>query len=607
MRTLRLLAALVLALGSLLVATTPAQAAGAPVVELTIKAVAGRDGLVTVTQSMTYDFGSSGGHGPYLYWTTKQAIDGDPGHWRIYRYDVRRVTSSTGAPTRVNEESGTDYLAVKIGDPNRTVTGRQSYEIVYTVQGVVNPNVQQSAGGQLDEIYWNVIGTGWVVPISAITVTLTGPATLTGAACWTGSGYTVACDGATFADITATYRQARLDPGEGFAIVGGWPAGTFQGGGPILQERRDPPAFFNPVGNGVAGAVGVLGLGALVLAARRGRDQQYVGLTPGRSPVKGQPATVGPAKRTPVAVQFTPPAGVAPGMVGTLIDERAENRDVTATIVDLAVRGFLRFEDISAETGSKNDFRLIRLNRDGALLDYERRIYQRLFDSGDEVTRDDLENRYFGSDMAKTRTDLYDAVTKAGWFKGNPESVRTGWKVLGLLALVGSVFVGGPLGVVGLGPVAFALGAVGLGAIVLGRFAPARTADGHAVLVQSQGFRQYLETAEADQIKFEEGEDIFSRYLPYAIAFGCADRWAAVFRELASRGVAMPQPTWYVGPNFYYGGFGGDSFGSVIDSLDSFSHAAATVQTQSSSGSSGFSGFSGGGGGGVGGGGGGSW
>ena len=142
MRTLRLLAALVLALGSLLVATTPAQAAGAPVVELTIKAVAGRDGLVTVTQSMTYDFGSSGGHGPYLYWTTKQAIDGDPGHWRIYRYDVRRVTSSTGAPTRVNEESGTDYLAVKIGDPNRTVTGRQSYEIVYTVQGVVNPNVQ---------------------------------------------------------------------------------------------------------------------------------------------------------------------------------------------------------------------------------------------------------------------------------------------------------------------------------------------------------------------------------------------------------------------------------------------------------------------------------
>ena len=213
----------------------------------------------------------------------------------------------------------------------------------------------------------------------------------------------------------------------------------------------------------------------------------------------------------------------------------------------------------------------------------------------------------FADVLPDARNGLYASVVSKGWFKGNPESVRTGWKVLGLLALVGSVFVGGPLGVVGLGPVAFALGAVGLGAIVLGRFAPARTADGHAVLVQSQGFRQYLETAEADQIKFEEGEDIFSRYLPYAIAFGCADRWAAVFRELASRGVAMPQPTWYVGPNFYYGGFGGDSFGSVIDSLDSFSHAAATVQTQSSSGSSGFSGFSGGGGGGVGGGGGGSW
>ena len=77
MRTLRLLAAVLLAIGSVLVAATPAQAAGAPVVSMTINAVADRGGLVAVTQTMTYDFGSSGGHGPYVYWTTRQAIEFD--------------------------------------------------------------------------------------------------------------------------------------------------------------------------------------------------------------------------------------------------------------------------------------------------------------------------------------------------------------------------------------------------------------------------------------------------------------------------------------------------------------------------------------------------
>ena len=58
------------------------------------------------------------------------------------------------------------------------------------------------------------------------------------------------------------------------------------------------------------------------------------------------------------------------------------------------------------------------------------------------------------------------------------------------------------------------------------------------MLAQSLGFRRYLATAEANQLRFEEGEDIFSRYLPYAIVFGLADRWARVFSELAAQGRA---------------------------------------------------------------------
>ena len=75
-----------------------------------------------------------------------------------------------------------------------------------------------------------------------------------------------------------------------------------------------------------------------------------------------------------------------------------------------------------------------------------------------------------------------------------------------------------------------------------------RTADGRAVCDQVEGFQTYLATAEADQLRFEEGEDIFSKYLPWAIIFELADRWAKICGDLVAMG-RLPDttPYWYVG------------------------------------------------------------
>src|SRR5690606_13688055 len=110
--------------------------------------------------------------------------------------------------------------------------------------------------------------------------------------------------------------------------------------------------------------------------------------------------------------------------------------------------------------------------------------------------------------------------------------------------------------------------------------------------------------------KFEEGHDIFSRYLPFAIAFGVADKWAKKFEDLAKQGASLPEPTWY-GASFAYGTFWAHSagFGSQMAQFTSLADAAISAPTPSSSGGSGFSGGGGGGfsGGGGGGGGGGGW
>ena len=80
-----------------------------------------------------------------------------------------------------------------------------------------------------------------------------------------------------------------------------------------------------------------------LLVWSRGRDEQYAGLTPGLTPGVDQqvPVVVGGPRPT-VAVQFTPPPGVQPGMVGTILDEEVNLVDVTSTLVDLAVRGHLQ-------------------------------------------------------------------------------------------------------------------------------------------------------------------------------------------------------------------------------------------------------------------------
>ncbi len=132
-----------------------------------------------------------------------------------------------------------------------------------------------------------------------------------------------------------------------------------------------------------------------------------------------------------------------------------------------------------------------------------------------------------------------------------------------------------------------------------------RTADGRAVTDQVEGFKTYLATAEADQLRFEEGEDIFSRYLPWAIAFELADRWAKVCGDLVAMG-RLPDAT----PYWYYGSYNMAAFNTSF--LTSSLTSAATPAPSSGSSGTGFGGgssFSGGGfsGGGGGGGGGGSW
>lgn len=245
-----------------------------------------------------------------------------------------------------------------------------------------------------------------------------------------------------------------------------------------------------------------------------------------------------------------PPPGVRPGLLGTLVDEQADMRDVVATIVDLARRGYLTIEEVE-DRGflgiASQDFVFRQGPGDGSeLTPYEKRILKGIFSGGLAKRRlSDLRNRFY-KHLPGIQEDLYEDLVRQGFFKRRPDRVRRLWSVLGGVALgmafMGSIFLfplaelaGAVYCLVG------ALFATGVALLVGSRFMPVKTRKGAEAAAQCRAFKTYLERI--DRLTDLEGaKDLFERYLPYAIAFGLQQSWVRKFARLED----VPAPRWYI-------------------------------------------------------------
>ena len=648
----RIPALLGLLLGAAALVGLPATASASPTASgsfdrmssFTADYVLDAEGGATVTETIDYVFGTSGGvkHGIYRNIVTRQAVTDENGrpseeNFRYYALDLESVTSPTGAPTetKLTDQSGGE-TQIRIGDPNVTVSGTQSYVVKYHLANVMNPFPDHA------EFFYNVF-VGDTVPKDRVKVTVTGPGGVTSVRCVRGSDPGRDCDSAQ-AGQTAVFTVDNLLGNEDLTIATSLPRAGFgelkpdiRAAGSSYDEGQAKVLTSLALAGGIGAplvAAGVMG----VLVATRGRDEWYAGVTPGLAPGSADavaPGTVPPpppaptlrGRRPEIAVQFNPPPGVQPGMVGTIIDESADTIDVSATVMDLAVRGFLRIEEIQSGTMfSRTDWRLVQLPPPPGqtLRPYEATVLEGLFAEGSDVKLADLKYK-FNTTLNLAIRQMYTEVVERDWFRRSPLRQRAGWQALGFLLIgagavscfylgvitraidrTGGFGVGIPSGIV------LGLGLIVAGLIfrILGKRMAAKTAAGSAVYAQSLGFRKYLETAEADQIRFEEASAIFSRYLPYAIVFGVADRWAGTFQKVAEAAAAagspIVMPTWYI-----YSGAMFPDFTSIADGAGSFaSSAGGTFAATASSASSGGSAFGGGGfsgGGGIGGSSSGSW
>lgn len=598
-------------------------------------------GAVHVVETIAYDFGSAQGkHGIDRFLASR--FTNDAGTERVYQYSNIAVTSPSGA-SALFSTSLSDAMQIRIGNQNATVHGKQSYVISYDIAGALN-NPTLDNGTTIEEFYWNVTGNSWTVPIMTTSVLVQAPASTTQIACYSGAlGSTTQCASAETTANGARFSNPSLVPGDGLTIDLAWPNSTFKNTAPIIEKpsipgriitsgsNDGPNPFWSPW-NWATGLVLLIGIPLcfrLYVRLRR-RDLHFADITPGNIPSDPHTAKteMAPLHET-IVVEYQPPAELPVGAAGSILNKARVTTDVTVTLIDLAVRGYLRIEEIGKQLGRRvTNFRLVKTPEraaeklraaassgrptPAALLRHEQLLLDKIFDRTDSITLSEIRNS-FAKDTLAINASLDSWIKNGKFFIDKFTTTRrvTSFVIMAsVLALIAMIFIDGAFSFIPIG--AF------FGVLLVRRWskkAVRRSGLGHALYLQLEGFRLYIATAEADRIRFDEQEDIFSRYMPWAIVFGEAERWARVFNELADQGKFAETPDWYVGTNSFTGaGLAGSmaSMASIGSAMSSFNTIAGSTMTATpaSSGGSGFSSSGGGGGGsssGGGGGGGGSW
>ncbi|MFO7693203.1 MAG: DUF2207 domain-containing protein [Vicinamibacterales bacterium] len=542
----------------------------------------GRDGVITVTETIRPRFtGSWNG----LYRTIPIEYRTPQGFTYDLRLDIESVTDEAGAPLRYESSRERHYRKLKIWIPD-------ARDAVKTA--VVRYRVRNGLKffDEHDELYWNITGDEWDVPIERARAVIHLPPDVTGirAHAFTGGyGSQESAAAVSEAGTTLTVETTRaLNFREGVTVAIAWNPG-------VVARPTGADKTRDFLSANVTLLIPFVVFGVMYwLWNRNGRDP----------------------RRQPVAVRYEPPGGLTPAEVGTLVDNSPDMRDITATVVDLAVRGFIRIretqEDRFLGLGTKTEYSLQLVRPDSewkGLRRHEEALLRAVFGttagpspspagSGpviDEVSIDDLKNRFY-KHVPEIKERVFSQLIDRGYYLRRPDRVRATFFVLaGVVAIGGSVVSG--IADAGAAPfVASILSGLIIG--VFGYLMPARTVEGARALEGSLGFEEFLDRVESDRFdRLIKTPAMFEKFLPFAMALGVERNWARAFE-----GIYTSQPDWYVGA--HPGAFGPRVFAASLANMTTTASTAMTSAPRSSGGSGvGGGGFSGGGFGGGGGGG----
>ncbi len=523
----------------------------------------------------------------------------------IYRYipeKYRRnglIETMPVSDIKVTQEDETDMpftltrdqskVTIKIGDPEATFVGARRYKISYTVARALH----RQKG--FDELYWDITGEGWQFPIQKAQVTVYSPfATPMEKKCFTGpvGGTASDCFFGTGKDLVVwvnkpiTYNSnftlaLKLEPKNSL---------IFPGAVEVLIEKIRNNWFL--------GLIFLPGLLMFFAWYRKGRDWRFISpnvfnLDPDQP--KGLRPLFEPIN---IPMVYEPLKDLTPGEAGTMLDEKVDNSDIVAEIIELARKKYLKIERVEKEGFLQfgHDYLFTKLKEGGKLPGVQEYLFDKIFKSAETAKLSKLKGSFY-THMAKAKEMVNKELLQRNLFTRDPNTVRGMW-FIGVAFLFCLIFSTSISELFFLGEVwPFAVLAIStITAAILAWKMPQKTAVGTNLALQVKGLRETIRLGKwREEIK--EKHLFIEEILPYAISLGVIGK---LTRDMAELNIEPPK--------YLAGGFVGDtrSWGGFVNDFSSSSAGGLSYNpSSSSSGGSGFSGGSSGGGGG--GGGGGSW
>jgi len=530
------------------------------------------DGSAVVTERITLNFVGEW-HG--IHRTIPIEYPGpNRTNYELYLH-VESVTDGEGRALKYESSVSNGSRDLKIYIPDAVDTAR-TVEIRYRV-----------ANGtrffkDYDEFYWNVTGNDWPVPIDHAAATVQFPDAA--AASLRAQAFT-GVYGSSERDATAKVdgAVAQFETNNPLPMRGGLTIDVYIPKD-ILKEPGAGTKFFWFLGGNPAVFLPLVTAGVMFgLWWFKGRDPD-----PGVS----------------VAPMYDPPPGISPAEAGTLLDDAIHPRDITSTMVDLAVRGYIKIEEIADKglvfTHKDYVFHLLKPMADmtdKSLAPHERVMLENIFAGGQETRLSSLKNRFYTA-VPIIREDIMSSLRNKGIYLLDPESAN-GYSVAAAVVILIPFAIVQYLGWTNfLNSIPLLIGSVLISAVIWWLFArvmTAKTVKGGRVRVAVLGFQEFMNRVDAERLK-QMPPTTFEKFLPYAMALGVEHHWAQAFA-----GIVKDPPTWYVAPGGYYPGMGFNPilFSSSMHSMASDMHQVFVSAPRASSTGSGWSGggFGGGGGG----------
>lgn len=570
-----------------------------------------KNGRLSVMERIEYHFGIAERHGIYrdlpVDYVTKLGVK------RSLPITIESVTDDRGVPQPYEKSREGGLLRVKVGDAERLVSGEQVYVIRYTVENAIG------FFDAYDELYWNVTGHDWTVPIMASSATMVLPdgAETKQLSCYRGPlGSTEDCAIESLSQKESRARAgALLSAGSGMTVAVGFSKG-------VVQEPSFPDQILGFLTRNPFAILPFIVFGFMFRRWwRDGRD---------------------PMGRGTVVPEYEVPGGLSPLHVAVLQDGRLTGKEIPAAIIDLAVKGHLVIERVTdnGRIFDTTDYALLETVERPATGSIELALFEALFTSADSRTDaagirkllatpqarllpgflkrsiaaglpketvatgttprsvkvSELKNKFYTKIPELQKHAVTDLVSQKLLTK-SPQEVWGKYALWGTVLLMGAFFLIPILELSGANAIAILVTLPIYFVFVY--LMPRVTRDGAIMKERLLGLKDYLQIAEKRRLEFHNAPEktpaLFEKLLPAALLLGVSDIWAREFADLT-----LAEPEWYRGGSVSH--FSAASFATDLGGFNTA--AASSLASAPSSSGSGGGGFSGGG---SGGGGGGSW